>query len=322
MGIFSIFQSGMLGLKSCIIDTLDFSGGQCSALYAEKPIYDIAGYPSISAEKLIQNLRKQAEPFKAKHYLNQQCNSIRKKCDHWEISTSKNVIKTKAIIIAAGGGTLEVRKPPIENISDYENISVLYHIKNKNIFKDKIVTIAGGGDSALDWAIILANNIAKKVYIVHRRNNFRAAPKTIEEINRLTENGTIELITPYQVNQLKGQNGILKEIEVIDLDDNSKCFKSDFLLPFFGMAMNIGPINTWDLSIINKHIEVDPTSMQTNLNGIYAIGDICTYPGKLKLILTGFAESARACHSAYNYINPNIHFHFEHSTTKGLPKDI
>lgn len=312
----------MLGLKSCIIDTLSFSGGQCSALYAEKPIYDIAGYPSISAEKLIENLIKQAEPFKAQYYLNQQCNSIAKKDDHWEISTSKNLITAKTIIIAAGGGTFEVRKPPVENIADYEDISVLYHIKNKTKFKNKIVTIAGGGDSALDWAVILAKDIAKKVYIVHRRTNFRAAPKTVEEINKLTENGSIELITPYQLNGLKGKNGILNEIEVKDLEDNIKYLKSDYLLPFFGMAMNIGPLDNWNLSIINKHIEVNPASMQTNLNGIFAVGDICTYPGKLKLILTGFAESARACHSAYSYIKPNTPLHFEHSTTKGLPKSI
>ena len=322
MGIFSIFQAGMLGLKSCIIDTLGFLGGQCSALYAEKPIYDIAGYPSISAEKLIENLTKQAEPFKAQHYLNQQCNSITKKGEYWEISTSKNLIKAKTIIIAAGGGTFEVRKPPVENIVDYEGISVLYHIKNKNAFKNKIVTIAGGGDSALDWAVILAKDIAKKVYIVHRRTNFRAAPKTVEEMNQLTENGNIELITPYQLNGLKGKNGILNEIGVKDLDGNIKYLKSDYLLPFFGMAMNIGSLDNWNLSIINKHIEVNPASMQTNLNGIFAVGDICTYPGKLKLILTGFAESARACHSAYSYIKPNTPLHFEHSTTKGLPKSI
>ncbi len=312
----------MLGLKSCIIDTLGFLGGQCNALYAEKSIYDIAGYPSISAEKLIENLTKQAEPFKAQNYLNQQCNSITKKDGYWEISTSKSLIKAKTIIIAAGGGTFEVRKPPIENIQNFEDISVFYHIKNKGTFKNKTVTIAGGGDSALDWAVILASGIAKKVYIVHRRNNFRAAPKTVEEINRLTENGHIELITPYQLSKLKGKEGVLHEIEVKDLDNNIKLLKSDYLLPFFGMAMNIGPINCWNLSIINKHIEVNPESMQTNLNGIYAVGDICTYPGKLKLILTGFAESARACHSAYSYINPNVPLHFEHSTTKGLPNNL
>ena len=239
----------MLGLKSCIIDTLGFSGGQCSALYAEKPIYDIAGYPSISAEELIKNLTKQAKPFKAQYYLNQQCNSITKKDNYWEISTSKNLIKAKTIIIAAGGGTFEVRKPPLKNIKDFKNKSVFYHINNKKIFENKIVTIAGGGDSALDWAIILAKDIAKKIYIIHRRSNFRAAPKTVEEIQKLSKNGNLELITPYQLHRLIGVNGILENIEVIDLDDNTKSFQSDYLLPFFGMSMDIGPINNWGLYV-------------------------------------------------------------------------
>ena len=311
----------MLGLKTCIIDSLNFIGGQCNALYPEKPIYDIAGFSTISAKNLIKNLSKQSDIFNAKKYLNQKCTYIVNKVSYWEIQTEKNIIKTKTIIIAAGGGTFDVRKPPLRNIEDFENKSVFYHINNKNIFKNKIVTIAGGGDSALDWAIILARDIAKKVYIIHRRDNFRAAPKTVEEIEKLSKNGNLELITPYQLHKLTGINGILENVEVIDLDGNTKYFQSDYLLPFFGMSMNIGPINNWSLNVKNKHIDVDPSTMETNLKGVYAIGDICNYPGKLKLILTGFAESARACHSAYNHINPDKPLHFEHSTTKGIPKN-
>ena len=312
----------MLGLKCCIIDSLNFLGGQCKALYAQKPIYDIAGFPSIKAERLIKNLIEQAKPFKADTYLNQKCCLIEKKANFWEISTSKGIIQTKTIIVAAGAGTFEPRKPPISNINRYENISAFYHIKDINLFKGKIITIAGGGDSALNWSILLANDIAKKVYLIHRRNNFRASPKTVEKITHLSKNGSIKLITPYQLYKLKGNDGLLKEIEVKDLDKNTLKFKSDYLLLFFGMSMNIGPISNWNLPMHNKHIEVNPATMETNLNGVFAIGDICNYPGKMKLILTGFAECARACHSAYNYINPTTPIHFEHSTTKGLPANI
>ncbi|MSO13748.1 Ferredoxin--NADP reductase [Rickettsiales endosymbiont of Trichoplax sp. H2] len=296
-------------------------GGQCSALYPEKPIYDIAGFSSITAKNLIDNLSKQANVFNSKKYLNQTCTDIINKDNYWKIKTEKNIIKTKSIIIAAGAGTFEVRKPPLNNIESFENKSVFYHISNTNIYKDKIVTIAGGGDSALDWAVILAKNFAKKVYIIHRRNNFRAAPKTVEEIKNLSKNGNLELVTPYQLHKITGKNSVLESIEVINLDNNTKTIKSDYLLPFFGMSMNIGPLNNWNLNIKNNHIEVNPATMETNLKGIYAVGDICNYPGKLKLILTGFAESARACHSIYSYINPNKALHFEHSTTKGIPKN-
>ncbi len=311
----------MLGLKTCIIDSLNFMGGQCSALYPEKPIYDIAGFSSITAKNLIDNLSKQANVFNSKKYLNQTCTDIINEDNYWKIKTEKNIIKTKSIIIAAGAGTFEVRKPPLNNIESFENKSVFYHISNTNIYKDKIVTIAGGGDSALDWAVILAKNFAKKVYIIHRRNNFRASPKTVEEIENLSKNGNLELVTPYQLHKITGKNGFLESIEVINLDGNIKTIKSDYLLPFFGMSMNIGPLNNWNLNIKNNHIEVNPATMETNLKGIYAVGDICNYPGKLKLILTGFAESARACHSIYSYINPNKALHFEHSTTKGIPKN-
>ncbi|RST72455.1 NAD(P)/FAD-dependent oxidoreductase [Candidatus Aquarickettsia rohweri] len=321
VGVFSIFQAGMLGLKTCIIDSLNFMGGQCSALYPEKPIYDIAGFSSITAKNLIDNLSKQANVFNSKKYLNQTCTDIINEDNYWKIKTEKNIIKTKSIIIAAGAGTFEVRKPPLNNIESFENKSVFYHISNTNIYKDKIVTIAGGGDSALDWAVILAKNFAKKVYIIHRRNNFRASPKTVEEIENLSKNGNLELVTPYQLHKITGKNGFLESIEVINLDGNIKTIKSDYLLPFFGMSMNIGPLNNWNLNIKNNHIEVNPATMETNLKGIYTVGDICNYPGKLKLILTGFAESARACHSIYSYINPNKALHFEHSTTKGIPKN-
>ena len=318
-GLFTIFQAGMLGLKACVIDTLEFIGGQCSALYAQKPIYDIPGFSAITAQELIQNLKKQAAPFEPKYFLNQQCLNIKREVDIWLLESSKNVIKAKAIIIAAGAGFFSPRKPPLNDIEDYENISVFYHVADKNLFKDKIVTIAGGGDSALDWAVVLANSIAKKLYIVHRRSDFRGAPKTVEKINKLCDLNKIELVTPYQLDNLKGNDGVLHMITVKNPEDHVLSFESDYLLPFFGMSMDIGPISNWNLSIKNRHIEVDPATMQTSLPGVFAIGDICHYPGKLKLMLTGFAEAAQACHSAYKIINPDLPLHFIHSTTKGLP---
>ncbi len=318
-GLFAVFQAGMLRLKTCVIDTLEFIGGQCSALYAQKHIYDIPGFCTITAQELIENLKKQADPFNPKYFLDQQCFDIKKEADTWLLKCSKNTIKAKTIIIAAGGGSFDVRKPSIEGIQDYENISVFYHVSDKDLFRDKVITIAGGGDSALDWAVLLASGIAKKVYLVHRRNNFRAVPKTVEKINKLCNLNRIKLITPYQLDSLEGDNGNLRAIRVKDLDGNMLLFESDYLLPFFGMSMDIGPISNWGLSIKNKHIEVNHSTMQTNLPGVFAIGDICHYLGKLKLILTGFAEVARACHSVYEIINPKLPLHFEHSTTKGLP---
>jgi thioredoxin reductase (NADPH) len=318
-GLFACFQAGMLGLNTCIIDTLNFVGGQCSALYAEKPIYDIPGFHIINAAQLIEELKKQVAPFNPKFILGEHCLNIKKEEENFQMQLETSTITAKTVIIAAGAGSFEPRKPPFKGIDDYENNSVFYHITNKEMFRDKVVTIAGGGDSALDWAVLLANDVAKKVYIVHRRNSFRAVPKTVEKINTLCDSKKIEIIAPYQLDGLEGDGTKLRAINVIDLDGNALSFESDYLLPFFGMHMDIGPIANWGLHIKNKHVAVAPATMQTNVDGIFAIGDICDYPGKLKLILTGFAEGARACHSAYELINPDVPLHFEHSTTKGLP---
>ncbi|WPX96673.1 NAD(P)/FAD-dependent oxidoreductase [Candidatus Bandiella euplotis] len=319
VGLFTVFQAGMLGLKVCVVETLGFVGGQCSALYPQKPIYDIPGFHNINAQELVDNLKKQAAPFNPQYFLDEQCLDIKKEAEHWLLTSHKNTIRAKVIIIAAGGGSFDVRKPPLKNIDQYENTTVFYHVANTDLFKDKVVTIAGGGDSALDWAIVLAKGIAKKVYIIHRRPDFRAAPKTVAEMNELRDLKKIEIITPYQLETLEGANGRLSSIIVKNLDNELISLKSEYLLAFFGMSMNIGCINNWGLSIKNKYIEVDPSTMQTNLTGVFAVGDICNYPGKLKLILTGFAEGARACHSAYTIIRPEVPLHFEHSTTKGLP---
>lgn len=320
VGLFTAFQAGMLGLKSTIIDSLDSVGGQCTALYPEKPIYDIPGFPSILAYDLIENLYTQAKPFNPTILLNNTATHLEKKGSSWLIKTSQdNYLETSAIIIAAGAGAFGPNKPPLENIETYEKKSIFYMVNRKEEFKNKVVAIAGGGDSAVDWSIILSE-IASKVYVIHRRDKFRALPQSIAKMQEIAKTSKIEFLIPYQLNALKGENGYLEEIEVIDLDNNKKTVKVDILLPFFGLAMELGPITNWGLNFDKKHIAVNPSNMQTNLENIFAVGDIATYDGKLKLILTGFAEAALACHSAYSMIYPNKPLHFEYSTTKGIPK--
>lgn len=319
VGLFTAFEAGMQRLSCAIVDNLDFTGGQCTALYPEKPIYDIPAYSEITAQDLIKRLEEQSAPFKPQYFLGQEVVNINKDADFWVVKTKKgNLIRSKVIIIAAGGGAFGPNKPPIANLEEYEEKSVFYMVGQKNAFKDKTVVIAGGGDSAVDWAISLSA-IAKKVYVVHRRDKFRAAPETVRQLREIAKEGNIELVIPYQLKSLSGKGGYIKSVLVSDLDDNIKELKADVLLPFFGLSMDLGSIKDFGIDIEHKHIKVDSASMSTNLSGVYAVGDICAYQGKLKLILTGFAEAALACHSAYNYINPDKPVHFEYSTTKGIP---
>jgi thioredoxin reductase (NADPH) len=319
IGLFTIFQAGMLKMKCHVIDSLEVIGGQCSALYPEKPIYDIPAYPEISGAKLIESLEKQASPFLPVFHLNQQVTKVERQADGtFCIVTSKeNIIKAKVVIIAAGCGAFGPNRPPLDNIEKYEGSSIFYAVVNPKKFKDKRVVIAGGGDSAVDWAIILAD-IAKSVSIVHRRNKFRCAPENSDKLAALHRQGKIHIETPYQLHSVDGDGVDLKSVSIIDLDNNIKSIEADVLLPFFGLSMDIGPIVEWGLNIEKKHISVNPSNMETNIKGIYAVGDIATYLGKLKLILTGFSEVAMACHAAYDIIYPDTPLHFEYSTTKGL----
>ncbi len=319
-GLFSIFEAGMLKIKTHVIDTLEIIGGQCCALYPEKPIYDIPAHPKVLASELIELLEAQAAPFHPTYHLNQRVEKISKATvGDFEDETSKNTkIKCKAIIIAAGCGAFGPNRPPLENIEKFEGKSVFYSIRSKAEFTNKNVVIAGGGDSAVDWAISLAE-ICKKVYVVHRRDKFRCAPESASKLKQLHEEKKIELVIPFQLDGLEGSNGKLSSVLVKDFDGNIKKIEADYLLPFFGLAMELGPILDWNLNLNKNHIEVNPTTMQTSQNGIYAIGDIATYQNKLKLILTGFAESATACHDIYKIIFPNQLFHFEYSTSKGSP---
>jgi thioredoxin reductase (NADPH) len=315
-GLFAIFEAGMLKIKTNVIDALDHIGGQCNALYPEKPIYDIPAYPKILATDLIQKLEEQAKPFEPFYHLSQRVEKLEKNSnDEFILTTSSgNEIIAKAVLIAGGCGAFGPHRPPLEGIEKFEGKSIFYSIKSKAIFSGKKIVVAGGGDSAVDWALSL-QEIAEKVYVVHRRDKFRCAPENIEKLKKLALDGKIEMIVPYQLYGLDGQDGSLEAVLVKDFSGNIKSLEADFLLPFYGLSMELGPIVNWGLALHKNLIEVDPATMQTSERGIYAIGDIASYKNKLKLILSGFAEAATACHDIYKLIYPDAVFHFEYSTS-------
>lgn len=319
VGLFAIFECGMLRMKTHVIDALDAIGGQCVALYPEKPIYDIPAHPAIDAAKLIENLETQAAPFNPTFHLNQRVEALAKLEDGgWSIATSAGtVIEAKAVIIAAGCGAFGPNRPPLAGIAAYEGKSVHYFVKRREDYRGKRVVIAGGGDSAVDWAISLVD-VAERVMVVHRRAKFRAAPETAAQLAALAEAGRIDLVTPYQLAGLEGADGELTGVAVEDLDGGRKLLAADRLLAFFGLAMDLGPISTWGLNLERNHIAIDPSTAATSAPGIFAIGDIATYPGKLKLILQGFSEAAVAAHAIHPLVFPGEALHFEYSTSKGV----
>lgn len=322
VGLFAIFECGMVGLSCHVIDALDEIGGQCTALYPEKPIYDIPAYPEIMAGDLIEKLEKQAESFKPVYHLGQQIVSISDKNGFKILKTSDGVeIEAKAIIIAGGAGAFGPNKPPLDHLDEYEGTSVFYMVRQKSDFAGKNIVIAGGGDSAIDWALSLAP-IAKSVQLVHRRDKFRAAPESISKLDKLVENGDVDKVTPYQLKSLSGENGQLTAVNVADMKGNVRVLEADILLPFYGLSMDLGPIATWNLQLENSHISIDPATCSTNQEGVYAIGDIAAYKNKIKLILIGFSEAAFAAHDIYKKINPNQPLHFEYSTMKGIQGGI
>jgi thioredoxin reductase (NADPH) len=319
VGLFAVFECGMLKMRTAVIDALDIQGGQCAALYPEKPIYDIPGYPRIDAMALIDRLQEQAAPFKPEYHLGQQVEAVEAMGEGWRLTTSAGArIEARCIFIAAGVGAFGPNRPPLPGIEQYEGKSVFYLVKRRDDFRDKRVVIAGGGDSAVDWANSLAE-LAAKVYVVHRRPKFRAAPESVAMMERLAAAGRIELVVPYHLAGLDGSGGRLSAVAVQTLEGETRRIEADALLPFFGLAMNLGPIARWGLALERNHIKVDPATFETSAKGIHAIGDIASYPGKLKLILTGFAEAAAAAHAAYARVHPGEALHFEYSTTKGVP---
>ena len=321
VGLFGIFECGMMNMKCHVIDALSEIGGQCIALYPEKPIYDIPAWPKILAKDLIARLEEQAAPFNPTYHLGQNVVKVLPtEDDRWLVETSAGVqIDAKAIIIAAGVGAFGPNRPPLDDIEAFEDKSVFYYVKDPQKFKDKKIVIAGGGDSAVDWALSLTP-LAEKVYVVHRRDKFRAAPDSVNKMRALEESGKLEMVVPYQLDCLEGQDGQLTGVGVKTLSGEKRLLDADVLLPFFGLSMNLGPIAEWGLALDKNHIEVSPIDNATSTKGIFAIGDVATYENKQKLILTGFAEAASAAHVMRSLVYPGEVFHFEYSTTQGVPK--
>jgi thioredoxin reductase (NADPH) len=320
VGLFAVFECGMLKLSSLLVDALGEVGGQCAALYPEKPIYDIPAHPAIEAAELIARLEAQIAPFAAPRLLNRRVESLTGGAGHFTLTTSLgDIIHAKAVIIAAGAGAFGPNRPPLEGLEDFEATgAVQYYVKKREEFRSKHVVIAGGGDSAVDWALAL-KDIAASVHVIHRRAKFRAAPESAAQLDAAAAEQKIDLVIPYQLHALHGAGGVLASVEVADLDGNTKHIAADVLLPFFGLAMELGPIAQWGLALERGHLTVSPATCVTSVPGIFAIGDIATYAGKLKLILQGFSEAAMAAHAIYPIVYPDVALHFEYSTSKGVP---
>ena len=319
VGLFAVHQLGIKGLKAVVIDNLDKAGGQCIELYPDKPIYDIPAIPECTGEELTNKLLEQIKPFKTDFYFNERVNEVTQDKEHWVIQTSKsNKFIAPNIIIAGGVGSFEPRKLLLKEAEKFEGKSLFYSVKNKEKFKGKNISIFGGGDSALDWALELSKN--SKVTLIHRRNEFRGASHTLSEIKKLSEQGKLSIKTPCQLISIKGNKDI-SEIKIKYDDDRTEQIKTDNILSFFGLIMKLGPIIEWGLGMDKKHISVNPNNFETNKKGIFAIGDICTYPGKLKLILSGFHEAALASVECFKRARPNEKYRFEFTTSSKTIKE-
>lgn len=314
VGLFTVFELGILGLNAHVVDNLDKAGGQCIELYPDKPIYDIPGLPVCTGESLTKNLLEQIKPFKTQFHLNQRVDSIRKQDQNWIVETSDKIIfETPNVIIAGGVGSFEPRKPPIKGIENFENQNLFYSVKKKNNFTNQNICIFGGGDSALDWAVELSK-IAKKIFLVHRRDDFRAAQHTVDQMMKVKESGKIELYTGYQPKDFVGKQKIEKVI-IEHASKGSKELNVDSVLAFFGLKMELGPIVNWGLNLDNKTIVVNTENFETNSKGIFAVGDISSYPGKLKLILCGFHEAALAAQECFKRAKPDEKYVFRFTTS-------
>jgi thioredoxin reductase (NADPH) len=319
VGLFAVFELGLLDIKCHLIDILPKVGGQCAELYPEKPIYDIPGFPMVTGQGLVDNLMAQIEPFNPTFHLNEMVESLESigtpEAPLFRVKTSENdtTFVCKAVIIAAGGGSFQPKKPPIDNIEAYEGTSVFYAVRKMEMFRNKKVLIVGGGDSALDWTVNL-QPIAKRLTLLHRRDAFRAAPHTVEKMRSLVASGEMDLHLG-QVSALKGRNHVL-EGAVIRKDDGSEhLVDCDVMLPFFGLTMKLGPVADWGLNLHENLVPVDTEKFETNVPGIFAIGDINTYPGKLKLILSGFHEGALAAQKVHRYVYPEKKLLFQYTTS-------
>lgn len=320
VGLFAVFELGMVGLTAALIDGLPAVGGQCRALYAEKPIYDIPAYPSILAGELVDKLWEQASPFAPELHLSSSVETI-ERVDGGFVLGLKNdtTVLAKSILIAAGAGAFMPNRPPLENIESYEQTSVFYFVDSVERMRGKNVVIAGGGDSAVDWGILLSD-VAKSVTMVHRRPQFRAAPDSVRKLQEKVASGNIILKTPAQLHGLEGHHGALSSVIIQNESNETEVLPADILLPFFGLMPSLGSIESWGLDLEQKTIKVDQGTAATNIDGVYAVGDIAGYPKKLKLIMTGFAECAQAAHAIHAHLNPDKPLHFTHSTDTGVKK--
>lgn len=318
VGLFAVFEAGLLKLRCHLIDALPYPGGQLMEIYPKKPIYDIPGYPSILAGDLVQNLMNQILPFNPGFTLGERAEHLEKQADgRWCVTTSRGTKHLAPVVFIAGGlGSFEPRKPPIDNIEYFEDKGVEYFVRYPEFFKDRRVVIAGGGDSALDWTIYLAE-VARELTLVHRRTEFRGAPDSVEKVQELAKSGKIKLITNAQVTGLHG-NGKLDGVVIQHDTEGVFTVETDYFVPLFGLTPKLGPIAEWGLELDKNAIAVNTLDYSTNIQGIYAIGDVNTYPGKLKLILCGFHEATLACQSAFKVARPDQKLSFKYTTVTGI----
>ena len=313
VGLFAVHQLGIKGLKSIVIDNLDKAGGQCIELYPDKPIYDIPAVPECTGEELTKKLLEQIKPFNTEFFLNERVEEVKQDKENWIVKTNNNnEFLAPNIIIAGGVGSFESRKLSVKEAEKFEGKSLFYAVRNKEQFKNKNISIFGGGDSALDWALELSK--FSNINLIHRREEFRGAPHTLSEIKKLEKEGKISIKTPCQLESIEGNTNI-KSIALKFDDGKTEKIKTDIVLSFFGLIMKLGPIAEWGLNMSKKTIEVNSENFQTNKKGIFAAGDICTYPGKLKLILSGFHEVALASVECFKRARPNEKYKFEFTTS-------
>ena len=320
VGLFAVFECGMLQLSAVVIDALGEAGGQCTALYPEKPIYDIPAIPAIEAGELIAQLERQIAPFAPQMLLGRRVERLAGSAGAFTLGTDRGeTVAVRAVILAAGAGAFGPNRPPLDGLAAFEaSGAVQYYVRRREELRGKRVVIAGGGDSAVDWALAL-RGIAAAISVVHRRGKFRAAPESAAQLDAAAARGEVDLVIPYQLHALHGAEGALEAVEVADLDGATRHLPADALLPFFGLSTDLGPIATWGLALERHHVAVTPATCETSVPGVFAIGDVATYPGKLKLILQGFSEAAMAAHAIHPIARPGTALHFEYSTTKGVP---
>ena len=313
VGLFAVHQLGIKGLKSEVIDNLDKPGGQCIELYPDKPIYDIPAIPECTGKELTENLLKQIKPFNTNFHFNERVQEVSSENNNWIIKTNKNkVFISPNIVIAGGVGSFEPRKLSLKEAENYEDKSIFYSVNDKNKFKGKKVSIFGGGDSALDWALELSK--ISDVTLIHRRDEFRGAPHTLNEIKKLEKSGKVNIKTKYQLSSIDGDKKI-KSIIIKNDEEKTIKIETDYILGFFGLIMQLGPIAEWGLNMDRKTIKVNTENFGTNKKGIFAIGDICTYPGKERLILSGFHEAALASVECFKRAKPDEKYRFQFTTS-------